>query len=209
MTELLHAGMVIPASLGVCCSVGVGAWSAPSAGSAGRRRARAAAAVGRLLPVMAALLMLGAMLDMAFGSALVPGWTGRSVGWAAAMVLTALLVVASGRVAGRVGHVDLHRALGLVVTAGLVAAAHPAHAQVAPAAASAHSAHAGSALLPAVLAAAVAFAGFSAWSAVSTWRGAHEPAARGPRGAVAARLRSADAAGMAVMSLAMAAMLLA
>ncbi|MRX44526.1 hypothetical protein [Agromyces kandeliae] len=208
MTELLAAGMVIPASLGVCCSVGVGAWSAPSSGSAGRR-ARAAAAARRALPVLAALLMLGAMLDMSLAGAGATGWAGRSIGWAAAMVLTALLVVGTGRVAGRVGHVDLHRALGLVVTASLVAVAHPGHsAGVAATSASAHGTHGGVGLAPAVVAAAVAFAGYSAWSAVTTWRGTRQPGTPPSRAVIAARLRGADAAGMAVMVLAMSAMLL-
>ncbi|WP_165308204.1 hypothetical protein, partial [Agromyces binzhouensis] len=66
--------------------------------------------------------------------------------------------------------------------------------------------HAGGALATTVVVGAAAFAGYSAWAAVSGWRRARASHPVAGRGVVAARLRSADAAGMAVMALAMAAM---
>ena len=224
MTELLHAGMVIPASIGVCCSVGVGAWSTPAAGSAGRR-GRVASVLGRVLAMVAALLMLGAMVDMAFFAGSVPGWAGRSVGWAAVMIAVALCVVSVGRAGGRVAHVDVHRALGLVVTAALVVVAHSGQTDVSGAAGlGGHAGHGGSvAIAPLAVASAVVFAGYSFWMAVRAWpgvQGAERLLGRTPTIAskqqaahwvspFAALLRRADVSGMAVMALAMAAMVIA
>ncbi|GEM_PF-1531734 len=190
MTELLHAGMVIPASIGVCCSVGTGAWSTPATGSAGRRRVVLAGAMGRVLAVVAALLMLGAMVDMAFFAGSVPGWAGRSIAWAAAMVAGAIVVVLTARAAGGVTQLDLHRALGLVVTAALVVALHAGAPDLGVTASSAHGGHATTSSAPVIVAGAVAFAVYSAWHAVRAHR-------------VGSRVRALDAAAMAGMTLAM------
>ncbi|WP_353807680.1 hypothetical protein [Agromyces sp. SYSU T00194] len=190
MTELLHAGMVIPASIGVCCSVGAGAWSTPAAGSAGRRRAVLVAVLGQVLAVVASLLMLGAMVDMAFFAGAVPGWAGRSVAWAASMVAVAIAVVAAARAAGGVTQVDLHRALGLVVTAALVVALHAGAAGSGAAASGAHAGHSPTSFAPVIVAGALAFAAYSAWHALRAHR-------------CGARLRTLDAAAMSAMTLAM------
>ncbi|GLI27709.1 hypothetical protein ARHIZOSPH14_19510 [Agromyces rhizosphaerae] len=190
MTELLHAGMVIPASIGVCCSVGTGAWSTPAAGSSGRRRAVLVAVPGRVLAVLASLLMLGAMVDMAFFAGAVPGWAGRSVVWAASMVVVAIAVVAVARASVGVTQVDLHRALGLVVTAALVVALHAGAAGSGAAASGAHAGHEATSFAPVIVAGAVAFAAYSALHAVRAHR-------------LGARVRALDAVAMSAMTLAM------
>lgn len=60
MSEVLHATALVPATIGVCCTIG------------DRRRA---------VEVAAGVLMLVAMADLALGSGLVPAWL-----WAAAML---------------------------------------------------------------------------------------------------------------------------
>ncbi|TAJ46328.1 MAG: hypothetical protein EPO52_17495 [Herbiconiux sp.] len=103
MGELLHAGALVPATVGACCVIGT-------------RRA------GRVIAAVAALVMLAAMLDASTRMMGLPAFA-----WATLLVLTALVTsfVTSrtppahhGTHQGRI--MGIHGALGLIVTAALL-----------------------------------------------------------------------------------------
>ena len=114
MGELLHAGALVPAAVGACCTLGA------------RRSGRAAAGVS-------ALVMLLAMLDTVFRMPGLPALV-----WAALLIGTALAAAVSARAASRaqaavggraashavaaVAHpvMALHGGLGMIVMAGLL-----------------------------------------------------------------------------------------
>jgi hypothetical protein len=109
MVEVLHLAAVLPATVGLCCAVG-------------DRR-------GRARSVAPATAMFLAMLAMAVG------WPGLPpLGWAAVLLVlgvagaVGLRVSAEAPAAAHVRHMRLHRAIGLVVAAGLLLVSSAGHA---------------------------------------------------------------------------------
>lgn len=100
MVEVLHLAAVLPATVGLCCAVG-------------DRR-------GRVRSVVPAAVMLLAMLAMAIG------WPGvPPLAWAAVLVLLGVVGGAGLRSradvrGGHARHMQLHRALGLVLGGALL-----------------------------------------------------------------------------------------
>jgi len=156
MVEVLHLAAVLPATVGLCCAVG-------------DRR-------GRARSVAPAAAMLLAMLAMAVGWPVVP-----PLSWAGLLVALGVGAAAGLRhgpagdaagdgdaVASHARHMQLHRALGLVLGAGLLVVSAAAHAGPA---ASAHAGHAAlSSPAVAVLAGAAGYLVFTAWLVVRSLR---------------------------------------
>ncbi|GAA4375977.1 hypothetical protein [Agromyces bauzanensis] len=142
MVEVLHLAAVLPATIGLCCAVG-------------DRR-------GRARSVVPAVAMLAAMLAMSAGWPLVPPlvWSALllALGIAGAFGLRRR-TTGDAAAASHGRHMQLHRALGLVVSAGLLVVSIAAHGGTA---ASAHAGHA--ALSPPVVAALGGAAGFVAYT---------------------------------------------
>ena len=113
VAEALHLGALLPAAVGACCTLGA-------------RRS------GRVAALASALVMLLAMLDTTAGLVGLPALT-----WSAVLVLTALVVAATGRLASptgaragagtgpvRLGHASamaVHGGIGLIAMAALLA----------------------------------------------------------------------------------------
>lgn len=151
MVEVLHLAAVLPATVGLCCAVG-------------DRR-------GRARSVVPAAAMLTAMLAMAAGWPIVP-----PLAWAALLVVLGVAAAAGlrrGRRAGAEPHVlemQVHRALGLVLGAGLLVVSAVAHGGPADSAHGVHAAHATIASpVPAILAGTVGYLGYTAWIVARAW----------------------------------------
>lgn len=161
MGELLHAGALVPATVGACCTLGA------------RRSGRAAS-------MLSALLMLAAMLDVASGARVLP-----VIGWAGLLIVAALAMsvaarshrAASGspeRVGVRAVHdtstAGMHGRLGLVVMAALLLAMQvPSAALGSHAVSLGHHGGGSAAVTSIALAASV---GFALFSALIVWRAA-------------------------------------
>ena len=143
MVEVLHLAAVLPATVGLCCAVG-------------DRR-------GRARSVVPAAAMLLAMLAMASGWPVVP-----PLAWTA--LLLALGVGSAARLRTRAAdhadqharHMQLHRALGLVLGAGLLVVVGMGgdHGE---SIAMGHAGHSGGSLPIAMLAGAAGHLAFTAW----------------------------------------------
>ncbi|NYD69221.1 hypothetical protein [Herbiconiux flava] len=202
MGELLHAGALVPAAVGACCTLGA------------RRSGRAAAGVS-------AVVMLLAMLDTVFRMPGLPALV-----WAALLIGTALAAAVSARAGsraraagvGRAGSraraagvhpvMALHGGLGMIVMAGLLlvmggagelgGAGAPASAvSVSAVAASVSAGHHGGgasgALVALVGVGSLAYAGYSAVVALRLARG---PAAAAHCAAMRRWLPVVEVAGM-------------
>jgi hypothetical protein len=201
MGELLHAGALVPAAVGACCTLGA------------RRSGRAAAGVS-------AIVMLLAMLDTVFRMPGLPALV-----WAALLIGTALAAAVSARAASRsraavVGRaasraraavvhpvMALHGGLGMIVMAGLLlvmgspasgAAVSDAVAVTASVSAGHHGGGASGALVALVGVGSLAYAGYSVVVALRLARGpAPSPAAAlAGRAAVRRWLPVVEVAGM-------------
>jgi len=142
MTELLHAAAIVPATVGACCTIGA-------------RRSR------RALAAASAALMALAMVDMAFGFALIP-----ALAWSAILLALALGSAIALRFTGarRDSHAPsmaLHGAIGLMVMAALIVPMS-AGGGITAAQSGGHS-HGGDLLMPLVLAAVTGYSAYTAW----------------------------------------------
>ncbi|KQP01682.1 hypothetical protein [Leifsonia sp. Leaf264] len=143
MVEIVHIGAVLPATVGICCTIG-----------ARERRTRS---------VVPALVMLLATLDLAVGPGLI-----LPLLWAAIMVGLAVWTVVGVR-AGR-SHMPLHRSLGLLVMAGLTLAMAAPAGPAASVAGSAHAHAASGVLIPLVAAGVAGYLVYTAWLALVAMR---------------------------------------
>ena len=156
MIEIIHGGMLIPTSVSICCAVGA------------RRADRAAG-------VVVGVAMLLAMADYTSGSPVVP-----AVGWAALLVLLALITSALASIRQRGSEVAdglamaTHRGLGLVLTAGLFLVGHPANSAMSRSLTSDGGAHAhGGSAIPLTAMVLVAAGAYLVFSVVAVRRGLH------------------------------------
>jgi hypothetical protein len=156
MSELLHLSALLPAAVGVCCTVG------------GRRR--------RTADAVLTAVMLVAMADVSLRIGML-----HPLGWCALLVLLAISgAVAARRGSARVGargsgagwagvHLSaLHLALGLITTAALLALM-PGGGGASASVSSVHQ-HGGDVLRSLVLCGAAGYAGFAVWLAVQLGR---------------------------------------
>ncbi|WP_085488051.1 hypothetical protein [Agreia pratensis] len=149
MIEIMHGGMLVPASVSVCCAVG-----APRA--------------QRVQGVIVGVAMLLAMADGIAASPVLP-----AIVWAALLVLLAISTSAISSVGQRrhpvagVTKMTTHRALALILTASLIVAG--CTGPTASTAAGAHHHGVGGEAFALVLVVATTL--YVGYSAVAIWRG--------------------------------------
>ena len=142
MVEIVHIGAVLPATVGICCTIG------------GERRVRT---------VIPALVTLLAMLDLAVGPGLI-----LPLLWAAIMVGLAVWTAVGVRT--RRTHMPLHRSLGLLVMAGLTIAMAAPAGGAASVVASGHAHGATGVLIPLVSAGVAGYLAYTVWLALVAMR---------------------------------------